>query len=170
MEYPLEWYSPDEDSYTLVDVLKQENIKNSLIVDLGTSTGFITKSLDKSNIIISTDLNIKALHRQKIGNLIHMDLLDSIRQDLVEIIIFNPPYVLDSSCPIIGGGVNGRNVIDRFIKQVECKTFYLLVIEANKPNEIIKELENKGYKIEIKKIRKILGETIIILKGILQLK
>lgn len=160
-----DWYSPDEDSYTLVDVLQEENIQNSLVIDLGTSTGFITNSLDKSNVIIGSDLNLKALKKQKEGNLVRMDLLNCIRQDLIDIIIFNPPYVLNSNCSIIGGGVDGCAIINRFIKEIECNIFYLLVIEANKPKEIIKKIEAKGYTVQIKKIRKILGETIFILKG-----
>jgi release factor glutamine methyltransferase len=166
----IDWYSPDEDSYTLADCIKDENIKCSVILDLGTSTGYIRRYSDKSNIVISTDLNMKALLRQKEilpedANLIHMDLLSCIRQDLIDFIIFNPPYVLYSDDPIIGGGLDGRSVIDRFVKEVEIKTFYLLVIEANKYLEIIENIKERGYNVEIKKIRRVLRETIIILKG-----
>lgn len=160
----IDWYSPDEDSYTLCDCLKDENISNKLILDLGTSTGFITKSLSSKNIVISSDLNMKALIKQKNGNLIHMDLINCIKQEYLDIIIFNPPYVLDSHDPIIGGGVYGREIIDEFINQVNVKMFYLLVIEANKYKEVIANIKNKGYIVEIKRIRRILGETIIILK------
>lgn len=60
--------------------------------------------------------------------------------------------------------VYGREIIDEFINQVNVKMFYLLVIEANKYKEVIANIKNKGYIVEIKRIRRILGETIIILK------
>lgn len=162
----VDWYEPDEDTYTLIDVLKEEKLENKVIVDLGTSTGIITESLKKRNTLISVDLNIKALYNHRGGNLVRADLLCSIDQDSVDLIVFNPPYVPDTDDPIIGGGPHGREVIDKFINIVSAKTFYLLVIEANNPREIVNVLRARGYEVEILKRRKILGETIYIIRGI----
>ncbi|EOB14114.1 N6 adenine specific dna methylase [Nosema bombycis CQ1] len=162
------WYDLNEDSYTFIDLLKEENIKNKIIIDLGTSTGVLSEAL-KGNLVIGVDLNRKALEEQqrlrRNPNLIRGDLLKSVNQGRVDIIIFNPPYVVDSLDPIIGGGPLGRIVIDKFIKEIEVDLFYLLVIKANRPEEVVKGIEEKGYKTKIMKIRRILGETIIIIKG-----
>lgn len=163
----MKWYEPDEDSFTFLDVLEEENISHKLVVDLGISTGVLGDAL-KDCLVVGIDKNRLALVEQKrtrkSPNLIVGDFLGSINQKMVDILLFNPPYVLDSRDPIIGGGVDGREVIDEFIKQVEVGMFYLLVIKANKPEEVIKKIEEKDYLVEIKRVRKILGETIIILK------
>ncbi|KAF9764469.1 putative protein methyltransferase MJ0928, partial [Nosema granulosis] len=139
----IKWYEPDEDSYTLLDVLDSENISNKLIIDLGTSTGFLSQNLSKKNLVIGVDTNRLALEQQNTvsNNLVVANLLKSINQKNIDIIIFNPPYVLDSLDPIIGGGVLGREVIDEFINQVEVSLFYLLVIKANRPEEVKKLIE-----------------------------
>lgn len=160
-----EWYEPGEDSFTLYDVLKIEKLNSLLIVDLGCSTGYLTDLLDKENLVISIDINMKALEKlENCKNSIKMDLLNGIDQKKLDCVVFNPPYVPDYDCPILGGGEFGRCVIDRFVDQVEVKLLYLLIIEANKPQEVIDNLQSKGYTVKILKIRKVVGETIIILK------
>lgn len=162
----LDWYEPGEDSYTMHDVLEQENIRDKIVVDLGCSTGFLTELLCTSNFVISIDLNTKALLQMKEKNAIKTDLLRGINQNKIDAVVFNPPYVPDFDCPILGGGVNGRDVIDRFVDEIAVKAFYLLVIEANKPLEVLANIRKKGYKVDVLKIRKIVGETLIILRAV----
>ncbi|ADM11661.1 N6 adenine specific DNA methylase [Encephalitozoon intestinalis ATCC 50506] len=161
----MDWYEPGEDTYTLMDVLEEEDLEMKVILDLGTSTGIIAEHLEKKNTVLSSDINIKALQNHRGGNLVRADLLHAINQQHVDIVVFNPPYVLDSDDPVIGGGHLGREVIDRFISLLEIGIVYLLVIQANKPSEVMKLLEEKGYKTKILRVRKILGETIYIIKG-----
>ncbi|KAI5168694.1 release factor glutamine methyltransferase [Pancytospora epiphaga] len=168
----MKWYEPGEDTYTLIDAVKQECLTNKVIVDLGCSIGAITEVLESNNFVISCDLNIEALQelvrigrKERVRNIIRTDLISGINQDMVDVIIFNPPYVPDFDCPILGGGPDGRVIIDRFINTVAVPVFYLLVIEANKPKEIIKEIELRRYKTTILRIRQIIGETVIIIKG-----
>lgn len=163
----LEWYEPQEDTYTLIDAIENENIENKVVIDMGCSTGAITKLLDKKNIVISVDLNSKALKNfSGSGNLIRTDLFKGIKQSEIDVCIFNPPYVPDFECEILGGGKNGRNVINKFINELdEIKTVYLLIIEANKPLEVIELFEKMSYFVEIIKIRDVIGEKLIILKA-----
>lgn len=163
----MDWYEPGEDSYTLYDVLKNENIENKVVVDLGCSTGILTDLLDVRNFVLSIDLNTSALLQLKGKNALRTDLLKGINQEKIDIVVFNPPYVPDFDCPILGGGLNGREVIDRFVDSVTVKCFYLLVIEANKPLEIMHNIRLKGYSVNVLKIRKVVGETIIILKAVM---
>lgn len=163
----MDWYEPGEDSYTFYDVLEAERIHGKLVVDLGCSTGILTDLLDTENLVISIDMNIKGLMQLKEKNAVKTDLLKGINQEKVDIVVFNPPYVPDFDCPILGGGVNGREVIDRFVAEIKAKCFYLLVIEANNPLEIMKAIREKGYQADVLKIRKVIGETIIIIKATL---
>jgi release factor glutamine methyltransferase len=160
----IDWYEPDEDSYTLLDVLAAEDIKGKVVVDLGCSTGFLAQGL-AGNIVVSADLNMKALLNHAGRNLVRADLLAPINQQMVDVVVFNPPYVPDTEDPVIGGGKYGRRIIDRFIAAVDVCTFYLLVIEANRPLEVVELLKQRGYEVEVCRVRRILGETIYILKG-----
>lgn len=162
---PMDWYEPDEDSYTLLDVLEEEAITGRVVVDLGTSTGILTESLCRRNTVVSLDLNIRALRNHSGGNLVRADLLMPLNQAAVDVVVFNPPYVADTDSPIIGGGPRGRCVIDRFIAALSVQTVYLLVIEVNRPREVAALLEERGYDVQLLRRRKILGETIYILRG-----
>ncbi|CAD25421.1 N6 ADENINE SPECIFIC DNA METHYLASE (METHYLTRANSFERASE SUPERFAMILY) [Encephalitozoon cuniculi GB-M1] len=161
----MDWYEPGEDTYTLMDALEREGLEMKIVLDLGTSTGVITEQLRKRNTVVSTDLNIRALESHRGGNLVRADLLCSINQESVDVVVFNPPYVPDTDDPIIGGGYLGREVIDRFVDAVTVGMLYLLVIEANRPKEVLARLEERGYGTRILKVRKILGETVYIIKG-----
>ncbi|AFN83149.1 N6 adenine specific DNA methylase [Encephalitozoon romaleae SJ-2008] len=161
----MDWYDPGEDTYTLMDVMEKEDLEMKIVLDLGTSTGILTECLKKKNTVVSSDLNIKALQNHNGGNLVRANLLDSINQQSVDVVVFNPPYVPDTDDPIIGGGHLGRKVIDRFVSLVNIKVVYLLVIEANRPKEVLRLFDNRGYRTKILKVRKILGETIYIIKG-----
>lgn len=166
----MEWYEPGEDSYTFLDALKEENIHHQIVLDLGCSTGILSEFLSLNNFVLSVDLNIAALREFNRNseikrNLIETDLLRGINQRNINVVVFNPPYVPDFDCPILGGGVLGREVIDRFIEVINTKVFYLLVIEANNPIEITNLIIKRGYNCKILKIRKVLGETIIIIKA-----
>jgi len=160
-----EWYEPGEDSYTLYDVLKAENIKDRVVVDLGSSTGVLTDMLAESNLVLSIDLNTAALRQIFEQNPIRTDLLNGINQERIDVVVFNPPYVPDFDCPILGGGTNGRATIDRFIATVTVALFYLLIIEANNPLDVIRLIRERGYTVEVLKIRRVVGETIIVLKA-----
>jgi len=160
------WYEPGEDSYTLLDVLKAEDIQSKVIVDLGCSTGILTDFLEERNTVISIDLNMDALRQLKKKNAVKSDLLTGIDQNKINVVVFNPPYVPDFDCPVLGGGKFGREIIDRFVGQIRTECFYLLIIEANKPLEVVENIKRRGYECFVLKIRKIVGETIIILKGV----
>ncbi|KAH9411270.1 hypothetical protein HK407_06g11000 [Ordospora pajunii] len=159
------WYEPGEDTYTLLDAIEAETLREMVVLDLGTSTGVVAEMLKKQNTVISTDTNIKALLNHSGGNLVRADLLSCINQSAFDAVVFNPPYVPDCDDPVIGGGALGRSVIDRFIDSVCIPTVYLLVIKANKPQEVISSMEARGYQTKVIKIRKIVGETVYIIKG-----
>lgn len=67
------------------------------------------------------------------------------------------------------GGVNGREVIDLVVEEIDRVlapngTFYFLLLKENKPNEIIKDLKMRKFKAEIFMERRIIGEHLVILK------
>jgi release factor glutamine methyltransferase len=126
-------YEPAEDSFLFAENLDVE--KDAQVLDVGTGCGILgILAAEKAAYVIAVDFNPYAIRcakgnsvlnnvSNKIG-FIQASLLaafnESVRFDLI---IFNAPY-LPSECEEeswIGrswaGGVNGREVIDRFISQ-----------------------------------------------------
>ncbi|RWS05760.1 hemK methyltransferase family member 2-like isoform X1 [Dinothrombium tinctorium] len=123
------------------------------------------------HFFLGTDVNEKAAQLSQhcaLGNGIHIfeavvtDLLSAFDARLmhcVDLLIFNPPYVVTPNDEIEksaisrswAGGENGRVVIDRFINTVvpqitsETCLIYLVVIQENKPEEIIDAMRICGF-------------------------
>ncbi|KAJ2504579.1 HemK methyltransferase member 2 [Coemansia sp. RSA 2052] len=83
--------------------------------------------------------------------------LDGRLRGNIDVLVFNPPYVVTPSTEVDStieaaawaGGVLGREVLDLLIPQVPALLspggrFYLVVIEQNKPDEIIAEFAVLG--------------------------
>jgi len=121
-------YSPQEDSYLLANVVKNQ-IKNKEIkfLDLGTGSGIQTENLIKLGVkkenILAADLNPLALEKaSSLG-------VDTIKSNLFEnisgkfdLIIFNPPYLPEDKYDKeidTTGGINGDETLIEFIKQLK---------------------------------------------------
>lgn len=200
-------YEPAEDSFLLLDALEKdmEVIKASkplLCVELGSGSGIIITALSKlvghNSLCIGVDVSKIACcvtQRTAIANksnvdVLNMNLLGSIKDHSIDLLVFNPPYVpsrvdketeerqleqekvLNSSDNLIrtwAGGVNGREVIDKVVEEIDRVlapngTFYLLLLKENKPNEIIGDLKKRNFHAEIFMERRIIGEHLVILK------
>lgn len=125
-------------------------------------------------------------------DIVNMNLLSGIRDHSIDLLLFNPPYVpsrLDeenfkttteleshdmivSSSSIVGtwaGGVDGREVIDRVLSDLDRvlapgAVFYLLLLKENKPQEIMNRLRKEGLTAEIHMERRIIGEHLFVVK------
>ena len=91
------------------------------------------------------------------------DLLGPLRSDLagrVDLLLFNPPYVLTPSEEVgsasiaaaWAGGTDGREVIDRLLPDVGVMlapggTFLLLLLEQNRPEDVKRILEAQGLAV-----------------------
>lgn len=202
-----EVYEPAEDSFLLLDALEKdmEQILASrplVCVELGSGSGIIITALSKlvhSNAhCIAVDISSMACQITKrtglannVGvDVLNMNLLSSIKDHSIDLLVFNPPYVpsrVDKDCDerqleqenvvsssdnlirTWAGGVNGREVIDKVVEEIDRVlatngTFYLLLLKENKPNDIIKDLKVRKFKAEIFMERKIIGEHLVILK------
>lgn len=98
---------------------------------------------------------------------------------LVDLLIFNPPYVAtsDSECHARGlqaswaGGTDGTQVIWRFIDQANLLLspegqFFLVLEKVNQPNMLIKQIEDKySISCDIVMDRKCGIEHLFIIKG-----
>lgn len=127
-----EVYPPAEDTFLLIDNLMVES--SDKVLEIGTGTGLVSISASfKCSEVTSTDINpyaikcaknnIKLNARDNI-TLIESDLFENIN-DQYDLILFNTPYlpvieeehVDDDYSKAWDGGENGREVIDKFIKE-----------------------------------------------------
>lgn len=134
-------YEPSDDTYLLTDVLSAEadeirSRQPSLCVELGSGSGAVLAHLgsllpQNSTALLGIDINpFAAAATQATGvynsQPIHvsvMDLLSALRPGIVDILVFNPPYVPTSPEELLeagnardlsaawAGGVRGRQVI-----------------------------------------------------------
>lgn len=134
-----EVYDPAEDSYLLIDALESDlnpEASSSILVELGSGSGIVSTFIQKyfrNFHVISVDINpiaceISLETSRKNGcyiDAILSSLLTSIRGNLIDYVVFNPPYVVTPSEEVgkkgitasWAGGINGREVIDQFINQ-----------------------------------------------------
>eukprot|EP00924_Labyrinthula_sp_SR-Ha-C_P008911 snap_masked-scaffold_2-processed-gene-6.20-mRNA-1 protein AED:0.03 eAED:0.03 QI:0/-1/0/1/-1/1/1/0/218 len=192
-------YEPAEDTYLLIDTLHKFFSTTTkvfhTILEVGPGSGIVTKSIQtllhaqpKANISYLCDISSSAcrvctktiFNSPFPGEVIQMDLFSSFKQkDFFDLVVFNPPYVVTPSDEVNSieiaqtwaGGVNGREVIDRFLNGVmefvsKGGVLFLLVIEDNKPEEVINILRQKGFgSVEVVSRRRAFNELIYILKA-----
>ncbi|XP_022214938.2 methyltransferase N6AMT1 [Drosophila obscura] len=203
-------YEPAEDSFLLLDALEADLpflnvLQPRLCVEIGSGSGIIITALSKqftnTSLCLATDINLKACdatrrtvrHNGARVDSICCNLADVLRKRSVDVLLFNPPYVVTSDdelqCQMFAsgsaggsnfsternlvyswaGGKNGLRVTDTLLQQLDdilspLGVLYLLLLRENKPNEIIKRLDSLRFKAVKFMERRIPGEYLYILK------
>ncbi|XP_017047544.1 methyltransferase N6AMT1 [Drosophila ficusphila] len=199
-------YEPAEDSFLLLDALEKDldylaELQPHLCVEIGSGSGVIITALAKKlasfSLCLATDINPKACNatrRTAVRNGARLDsircnLADALRPQSVDVLLFNPPYVVtsdeelqtqqfdshveSSTDPNLvfswAGGQDGRRVTDILLKQLDDilsprGVLYILLLRENKPDEIIKYLEDLNFQAVRFMERRIPGEHLYILK------
>jgi HemK-related putative methylase len=109
------FYEPAEDSFLLLDALEEEldvlrSLEPTLCIEIGSGSGIVitavAKALGRSCCCVAVDLNpaaCEATQKTSIFNgtdvkVVNMDLLSGFCwKNQVDILIFNPPYVVTPS-------------------------------------------------------------------------
>jgi release factor glutamine methyltransferase len=124
---PSQVYTPDADTYLLLDAARTEVKAGDRVFEIGTGSGLIAAELTKVTWVVATDINQHAVlcARKKGVVVVQNDLFCGIRSSF-DLILFNPPYlptqpeerINDWLEHALDGGRNGRVVIGRFSEQV----------------------------------------------------
>ncbi|KAI8099990.1 S-adenosyl-L-methionine-dependent methyltransferase [Halteromyces radiatus] len=171
-------YEPAEDTFLLLDALEQDQdqiqaLQPKICLEIGSGSGCVTTLLAKvigsQALYLTTDLNqhaCKATFQTGQKNQVDIEctrtnLVNGLLPRLfhsVDILCFNPPYVVTPSSEVgsfgieasWAGGIDGREVIDQFLPLVSVRdllsphgVFYLLLINENRPLDVMDIL--KGY-------------------------
>jgi len=176
-----EVYEPGEDSFLLADNLKVK--KGDQVLDMGTGTGIQALAASKDAAgILAVDINPMAIEAAKenaeannAGNITFRlsDLFAEIKEsEKFDLIIFNPPYVpsdeKDLPAKAWAGGVQGREVIDRFIEEApghlkEGGRIQLLISSLNELEGVKRKLTGKGFIVEVTARKRIWFEELYVL-------
>eukprot|EP01132_Coremiostelium_polycephalum_P009041 gene9041-11074_t len=183
-----EVYEPAEDSFLFIDSLLKDydnlvKINPHFILEIGSGSGFVISYIStllgsSGKYYMATDLNPKAAiatMKTSDRNNIQIDVINtSFTQGierfhgLIDVLLFNPPYVPTPSEEISlggiaaswAGGINGREVIDLLLPKISTILsdkgyFYIVLVAENKPKEVVSILKEYGYKHKYKKVKSI---------------
>ncbi|XP_006000806.1 methyltransferase N6AMT1 [Latimeria chalumnae] len=188
-------YDPAEDTFLLIDVLERDKDKLnqcSICLEVGCGSGvvsvFLASAVGPRAFYLCTDINPLAAactletsrcNKTDVQPLV-TDLVEGLLPRLcgkVDILVFNPPYVVTPSEEVGGhgieaawaGGKKGREVIDRFLPYVSALLsngglFYLVTVQENNPDEIIEILKRWGLPGTVAMSRKAGRETLSVLR------
>ena len=134
-------YDPREDSFLLADSLK--GLQGKKVLEIGSGSGLQSIVAAKQGAkVTAVDINSLAVKCKKHNtqknnvkiNCFKSDLFSHVKEKF-DVIIFNPPYLLGKSNDItIDGGKNGREIIDKFLKQAKNylneKGYILLLVSS----------------------------------------
>ncbi|KAH8378025.1 hypothetical protein KR093_008504 [Drosophila rubida] len=193
-------YEPAEDSFLLLDALEADlpfldALQPRLCVELGSGSGIVitalAKRLTQSTLCLATDINPHACaatkrtasHNGARLDSVRCNLADALRPRSVDLLLFNPPYVVTSDEELQGkemlagsplvyswaGGQHGRRVTDVLLQQLDgilspIGVLYLLLLRENKPDEVIQQLIKLNFKAVKCMERRIPGEYLYIIK------
>lgn len=165
-----EVYPPSEDTFLLIDNMEIE--ENSNVLEIGGGTGLVSITASKiANHVTVTDINpyaIKCIKNNiKLNNIKNIEVLESnLFENITEKydnILFNTPYLPvseDEHDPnsqyekAWNGGINGREVIDKFLEQAgdylnENGKIQMVQSSFSDNEKTLHYLNNNGYHASI---------------------
>jgi len=175
---PSQVYTPDADTYLLLEAARKEIKTGDRVLEIGTGSGLIAAELKKVTWVVATDINPHAVlcARKKGVQVVQSDLFCGIRNSF-DVILFNPPYlptqpeerIDDWLEHALDGGLNGRVVIERFSTQVSRVLapggrILLLISSLTGLPEVRDLFCDAGFVSEIVLRRKVEDEILYILK------
>ncbi len=167
-----ETYQPAEDTYFLEDHIKNE--KGDAALDIGSGSGYLTKSLSKSfRFVVGTDVNFEALNNQsnKPENLVCCNGADAL-QNKFDLIICNMPYLASEEITDIAtdGGPEGVDIPMKIIKSAKnCLKsggkFLFVTSSLSNYQKLVDLTRKEGFEVEIKAKKKLFFEELILLEA-----
>jgi release factor glutamine methyltransferase len=179
-----EVYVPAEDTMLLVNNLTVK--KNDRVLEIGTGSGYVSLIAARdAKIVVGTDINIHAVKLAKLNaKLNNATNVDFVLGDLFgpigerfDLVLINPPYlprmnetshsVIDSAW---NGGRNGREVSDRFLKEIEkylSGSGRILMIQSSISDHerTLKILLAKGFEASTIAEERIFFETLYLIEA-----
>ena len=179
-------YIPSDDSFLLAENLEIK--EGQSVLEIGTGSGIVSMYASLlTDDVTATDINYNALelaeknfHLNNIDTikLEFGDLFEPVKDKKFDVILFNTPYLPTDSDDIINddlnyafdGGLDGRNVIDRFINQVSNhlndKGIVQMIQSSLSDNDrTLNMFDRNGFIAEIAESEKFFFEEIVLINA-----
>lgn len=176
---PDQVYPPREDTYLLARAAISEAGESDFVLEVGTGSGYIARSLQESGIrVLATDINPHAVKAARSEGLdvVRTDLFMGIRGPF-DLVVFNPPYLptraeerIDDwlECAL-DGGPDGRSVIRQFAEEVSGHLspggrVLILVSSVTGFEEVMALFRKQGFQVDIYLKERVYDEDLVVLK------
>lgn len=172
-------YEPSDDTYLLVDAALNVVRPTDSVLEVGTGCGLIAKIVARvARSVIATDINPQAVVNATLNGVdaIQGDLFANLNRQF-DLVIFNPPYLpahsnmsSDWLTRAWDGGPSGREVIMRFLSQVDRhltkKGRVLMTISSSTGYREVTERMKAQFEI-VRKLaeRKVFFEALYVILG-----
>jgi release factor glutamine methyltransferase len=173
-------YYPREDSQLLANVLEDLDLDGKSVLDMGCGSGFLAVLASKlGGKVTAADISLEAVRQTEKNARTNGQSIRTIRSNLFEninekydIVVFNPPYLPETEYHDVtySGGKTGRNIINRFIKEVKNYLrpngkVYMVISSLTGKDEVKEAFWRSGLKPEIIKREKIEWEELVIIRA-----
>ena len=179
-------YIPSDDTFLLAENLEIK--EGQSVLEIGTGSGLVSMyaSLLTDNIT-ATDINFNALELAeknfKLNNITTIklefgDLFEPIKNEKFDVILFNTPYLPTDSEDIINddlnyafdGGLDGRNVIERFLNEApnhlnDKGIIQMIQSSLSDTEKTLDMLDNLGFIAEVAKSERFFFEEIVLINA-----
>lgn len=168
-----EEYSPAEDTFFIVDNIKDRRGNSAL--DVGSGSGYLTRLLAENfSFVIGTDINYKVLRRQtyKTENVVCCNGADALAIKF-DLIVCNLPYLATDGIQDIAtdGGKEGFEIPKRILDSViynmaQDSRFIFVTSSLSNYQKLIGYAQNLGLKTSIVARKKLFFEELILVEAV----
>lgn len=179
-------YIPSDDTFLLAENLEIK--EGQSVLEIGTGSGLVSMyaSLLTDNVT-ATDINYNALELAeknfKLNNIATIrlefgDLFEPIKNEKFDVILFNTPYLPTDSEDIINddlnyafdGGLDGRNVIKRFLNEApnhlnDNGIIQMIQSSLSDTEKTLDKLNQLGFIAEVAKSERFFFEEIVLINA-----
>ena len=166
-------YTPSEDTFFMVDNIKNE--KGNFALDVGSGSGYITKLLSENfSFVVGTDINFDVLTKQtyKTENIVCCNGSDALKIKF-DFIVCNLPYLATDTIIDIAtdGGVEGfeipKKIFDSVIDNMAKNAKFVFVTSSlSNYQKLIDYAQKLGLKTRIMAKKKLFFEELILVETI----